>query len=471
MAGQFGQRRFGHRRSIRFTAGVAVLAVTMGLTACGSGTKTAKPNDTTPTTSGTTQPVLKTLGTGVTKTTVKIGVGLVDFDAIKDVPEVTQVRLQQEQIYQAYIDYINAHGGVAGRKLVAVYEKYIPIDSSSTQTVCTKFTDDDKVFAVTGTFYDSTGASQLCVAKQHHTVLLTFDVDKAMIDKATPGLLVTPATTPQRAVKVLIELLDKRHTFDGKKVAVLGQVKSSQIVNDSIVPDLKAAGVSLGTTGLLNIQGLDTSQPEAQLDSFIEKWKQENISIIFMSSYEATAQRFVQKLRKAMPNVQLLADNTQFLGYGQGAKREHITPKPYEGVLAASGPLHSQYEVSDNWKYCKDIYKQQTGKTAPGPDTIIPYKGSKTKTIDTYGVINDACQLLSMFVDIGNRVGPWLNNTNWINTVNHFGHIPNRGTGPYSSLGIGKYDADDNFQLVQFDSSLPPDGNFKAITKLEDVSS
>ena len=56
-----------------------------------------------------------------------------------------------------------------------------------------------------------------------------------------------------------------------------------------------------------------------------------------------------------------------------------------------------------------------------------------------------------------------------MNTVNNFGHIANRGTGPYSSLGTGKYDADDNFRLVQFDSSLPPDGNWKAITGLQDV--
>ena len=59
-------------------------------------------------------------------------------------------------------------------------------------------------------------------------MLLTFDIDKSMIDKATPGLLITPANTPQRAVKVLIDLLDKREPFDGKKVAVLGQVKSSR---------------------------------------------------------------------------------------------------------------------------------------------------------------------------------------------------------------------------------------------------
>ena len=46
----------------------------------------------------------------------------------------------------------------------------------------------------------------------------------------------------------------------------------------------------------------------------------------------------------------------------QGAVRAKITPNPYEGILAASGPLGSEYEKSENWKYCKDIYEQQTGE-------------------------------------------------------------------------------------------------------------
>jgi hypothetical protein len=120
MAGHFERPQFG-RRHIRLTAaGAAALAIALVLSACGSGTSTAKPKDTTPTTSGTTQPVVKTLGTGVTNDTIKIGVGLVDYDAIKDVPEVTEVRLHQQEIYQAFIDNINEHGGVAGRKLVPV---------------------------------------------------------------------------------------------------------------------------------------------------------------------------------------------------------------------------------------------------------------------------------------------------------------------------------------------------------------
>ena len=42
-----------------------------------------------------------------------------------------------------------------------------------------------------------------------------------MIDKAPPGLLLTPGITPDRRLKVIMSLLKSQHTLDGKKVAVL----------------------------------------------------------------------------------------------------------------------------------------------------------------------------------------------------------------------------------------------------------
>ena len=59
-----------------------------------------------------------------------------------------------------------------------------------------------------------------------------------------------------------------------------------------------------------------------------------------------------------------------------------------------------------------------------------------------------------MFHDIGEKVGQYLNNANWTNTVDHFGKITNRGSGPYSSLHTGKYSADDNWRLQAYDSTI-----------------
>jgi len=444
-----------------------VVLAALALSACGSGGSTAKssPSTTPPTVSAK---VVKSYGPGVTADSVKIGVTLINYDLIKDLPDVSEVRLDQQRIYQAYIDNVNANGGIAGKKIVPVYKLYIPVGSAGLITICTALTEDDNVFATIGTYFDTSGDAQLCMAKQHKRVLLTFDLNQGILKAAPPGLIVTPGYTPERSVKIMLDLLQKEHKLDGKTVGVMGNASSANVVNQTIMPELKRLKVKMGATGLLSVgSSTDTTTAQSQLDSLIERWKTDNVDTIFISSKEAAALRFVQKLRKELPNVQLLADDASLLSSAQGAVRDKLKPNPYEGVIVSAGPTSTEYENGPNWKYCKDIYKKETGKDAPGPNDVIPYKGSTTKTVGTYGTINDACQLLSMFQDIGNKVGKWLNNDNWVNTVNNYGEIVNRGSGQYSSLHTGKYEAEDNWRLLAFDSSLPPNGNWKSLTPLE----
>ena len=450
-------------RVVMLVAGVLVVAVL--LAACGSGTAKTGPKP-----SSTVAPPSKstTLGVGVTATTIKVGVSLLDYACVASF--TNSLRFGQPANYQVFIDYVNQHGGVAGRKIVPVYKLFCPIGTATVLASCTSLTEDSQVFAVMGTFYDPSGDGQTCIAAQHHRVLLTFDLTQAIIDKSPPGLIVNAGSNPERLVRVLLTLLSKRGTLKGKTVGVLGDTTGSATVNGTILPGLRKLGVKLGTAGLLTISGADTTAAQSQLDSFIERWKTEHVDTVFLSGYAASSVQFVTKLRKELPNLLLLSDNGQVLGEAQQLKHLGVTPNPYEGLITAGGQTSTEYENGPNWKYCKDIYKQETGKNAPGPNDVIPYKGSKTQTLDTYGSINDACQLVTMFHDIGQRVGRYLNNTNWVNTVNTYGPITNRGSGPYSSLTKGKYDAEDNWRLEQFDSSLPPNGQFRPLTPVQDIT-
>ena len=67
--------------------------------------------------SGTTQ--------GVTKDEIKVGIPLVDFNAIKDFVDYTFG--DTEAISKVFVDYINKNGGIDGRNIVPVYKKYPPI--------------------------------------------------------------------------------------------------------------------------------------------------------------------------------------------------------------------------------------------------------------------------------------------------------------------------------------------------------
>jgi len=442
---------------------VWILALLIGATLLASCSSGGKTTSTTASSSGQST----TLGVGVTAKTIKVGVSLVDFSCIEQF--VNQIRVNQNVIYDNFIKYVNDHGGVAGRTVVPDYQYFCPIQNAQALALCTKFTEDDHVFAVIGNFVDFSGDAQTCLAKDHNTVLVTFQLSQAIMNLSPPGLIILPGPTPERVDTVLLNLMQKEHTLKGKKIAVLGELTSQNVVNDSVVPGLKRLGVPMGSTAILDVTGSDTSAAQTQLDSFIERWKSEDVNALFVSGTQVTSQQFIEKVRAEMPNVMLVTDNdaTVTLGYGQQERQIGRKPNPYEGIITAGGPTSAEYDAGPNWKFCASVYKEETGKVAPNAETIIP--GPNGKTLDTYGNINDACQLLTLFQEIGNRVGKNLNVANWVHAVNTYGPIRDYGGGQYASLHTGKYDDDDTFRLETLNSSLGPKGDWQPLTPLEDV--
>jgi ABC-type branched-subunit amino acid transport system substrate-binding protein len=441
---------------------LVVLAIVVVLAACGSSSKKGTPP------AGTKAPSAQStaLGTGVTANAIKLGISLTDFECIKGA--IDFIRVNQEQNYQAYIDDINERGGINGRKIVPVFHRFCPIpDAARLVSICTKFTDDDKVFAVMGNLFDPSGNAQTCVAKKHKTVLFAYMLTKEIIDKSPPGLIIYPGNVPERTTQILTGLLKNAGTLSGKKVAILGETTSSKTVTSSVEPALKALGVQTGSTAILQIAGLDTTSAQSQLDSFIERWKTEGVNALFVSGTQVASNQFLDKVRSEMPEVLLVTDVGEVLDFAKDATKAGKKPNPYEGILAATGPTESEYDSSENWKYCADIYKAKTGKDAPKSTTVLPEIDGKRD--DLYNAINDACQMLTTFEQIAQKVGPYLNNENWQSTVDNFGPIINRGGGQYASLSKGKYDFNDTFRLSAFDSSIAPTGNWKSLTDLENI--
>ena len=241
-------------------------------------------------------------------------------------------------------------------------------------SLCTQFTEDEHVFAVIGDFVDLTGQAQPCIAKQHKTVLITHR------PHAGDHRLGAARDDPRRSTRtrsarssIRSSCLQKQHTLDGKKVAVLGEATTQQSVKNVLVPGLKKMGVDLGTTAILTISGSDTTAASAQLESFIEKWKTEGVDTVFLSGLQVSAQQFVPDLVKAMPGVQL---------HRRQQHRRHVRPEPAEGRRHAQSVrrdhrrrrarARSEYDQSANWKTCAAIYEKYFHKKAPDQETVIP---------------------------------------------------------------------------------------------------
>jgi hypothetical protein len=240
-------------------------------------------------------------------------------------------------------------------------------------------------------------------------------------------------------------------------------------VNDIILPGLKKAKVKTGSTAILNITGTDTTAAQAQVDSFVEKWKTEGVNMVFLSGNLVSAKQFAESIKKGLPKATLVTDTDTSLDQAKGEQDAGVNPNPYEGMISGMGATQSERwaDKTPGLAECVKIYEDATGETVPGPDERKTSADGKSINLDQ--AVTDACGDLMMFKAIAEKVGPNLTTKNWQKTVNSFGKIalpPNL----YSSLCKGKYDAQDDFQLIAYDSSVGESGDWKTLTPIKDAS-
>lgn len=429
---------------------VAVMTVALVGVSCGSGTSSkASSPTTTAAANSPAAPVSKTLGQGVTATSIRIGFVLIDYSTV--VQFIHNTAGNQVQTYQVFVNDLNKHGGVLGRKIIPSYETYAPIGTAGPLAACASLTEDKKVFATIGVMYDATGAGPLCFVNQHKTILISHLLTQGLLNRVTtPGLLLTVDSTPERSTQVLLSLLKRQHTLSGKTVAVLGEEQSRASVTSTVVPGLKQLGVKMGSTAILTISSTDFTVPEAQLDSYIEKWKTQHVNAVFLSGDDVVAAQLVRKLRARMPGVLLMTDSPTST---QANAKGEPNPNPYDGMLAATNlPAQPNFE-QPSYQACAKTYRDALGKPVIAPALVKP--GPDGNKVEVYGAMENACADLAFFKYVAGKVGPYLNDQNWVRAIDNLGNIDNVIPGDhYASIHTGKYDASDDFGIAKYDQSI-----------------
>jgi len=446
---------------------VAPIGMLVIAAACSSSGKIGAPTSTRPAGRTTTSSVPKdtSLGTGVTATQIKVGVMTIDYTCVAQFIDFEEP--DQQRAYQVYFDEINAQGGINGRKLVPVFKSYCPIQLATEQTACTSLTDDNKVFAAIGSFYDPSGNAQLCFAKQHRTIIIGSPLTQAIIDRGPPGFMLTTDITSERRLRVIMALLKKENTLAGKKVAVVDIAADHARVKSVVTPALRDLSVQRGADATLTIAGSDTTAALTQLDSFIEHWKADGTNTLILVGDEVSSKQFVEKIKAAVPQMKLISDTTGVLDGAREEQTAHVTPNPYDGIITAEGQTGLEHMKTPHFPFCRDPWEKATGVKVPSPNAIVRLPNGKQNNI--YDEVETACAFTTFFATIAKRVGPYLNDTNWVNTVNNFGPIDDTST-IYASIHRGKYDADDTYGLVAYDHTIGAAGDWTHVTPEENVS-
>ncbi|MHB8465880.1 MAG: type 1 periplasmic-binding domain-containing protein [Acidimicrobiales bacterium] len=190
---------------------------------------------------------LASTDTGVTPTQIKVAAILLNLAGAIGNSAVAQPSPQvQQQMAQAVVDEINAHGGVACRKLVVAFYEANPIDPASTHNVCLQI-QQAGVFAVIGGFAFPQGAND-CLAQQKIPVLGNIAPTPDEAKQYYPYLMSVSPDPVQDFKNAILGLRDRGWFTAGqgfKKLSILEDDCSPEI-NHAVFSFLLQAGITSG---------------------------------------------------------------------------------------------------------------------------------------------------------------------------------------------------------------------------------
>jgi hypothetical protein len=179
-------------------------------------------------------------GPGVTDEAIKVVFVAVDLDAVKKTTGFKNASVgDQEAQVQALEDWVNDHGGLAGRKLDAVFRLYDASKDTpaAEEQLCNKITQDDKAFAVVMTGQYQTNARPCYTDRQ--TLVLDaslYAMSQDYLDKYSPYLWTASFPEYDGFVRSYVKVLQEQAFFDGEDS--VGLVAADSPVNRGTIENL-----------------------------------------------------------------------------------------------------------------------------------------------------------------------------------------------------------------------------------------
>ena len=249
---------------------------------------------------------------GITPTTVSVGISWTDTAAVNAAVSGTGASdskagdMLAEQ--RAIAKWMNAHGGIAGRKIALVEHQNNINDDSSTaaQKMCANWTEDHHVVAGLGVYAASTAVTGVACLAKHKTLAIgsSYDVGSQRHFDMFRPYYYAPASMEMAAVgKSYAQGLVTQGFFTKKaKIGVL--VYDSPEFHDGVTnglsPALKAAGLSI--TDLTWIQPPSALSDEGRLVANIQsaalKYRSDGIThVLFLDGNSSITYFFIQQAK------------------------------------------------------------------------------------------------------------------------------------------------------------------------------
>jgi substrate-binding family protein len=393
---------------------------------------------------------------GVTEDTVRIGVSILDFDALKEMGLQNFGWGDQRLVWEFYLDRLNERGGVAGRQVDAELSFYNPAFALEAEAACLRMTEDRDVFAVVGAFLGPAESATPCLTDQEDLVVFGGTMTVDLLEGAR-NVWVGDGAADRRRIPAFFELLDQAGYVDGQRVAVVSGNENETDTDEVVLPILAGLGLDVVVTSVNSVSTDDVLEEDRFWDRTAERIRIENADVIVINGDTTGAIRGIA--RNGLEQQLWVVTATQLTNLGSTVDRADAN-----GALASGSASAEETWNEPRMAACvKEFTDAHPDIDVRGPLEV----GEGDERWDT--AIALACRWIAMFETVMNAAGPELTPDSVKAAYEGLGDVELPGYF-FASWGPGKPDANDGFRLSEWDSTVGENGSLVPVTDLLDAT-
>jgi ABC-type branched-subunit amino acid transport system substrate-binding protein len=396
------------------------------------------------TVAGSVRQVLTASDRGVTATSIKLGVLLLDVGGLGQigvgVPGVDPE--EERKAYQGFIDDLNARGGVLGRKVEPVYRKYDVASDDAQRAACLHLTQDAKVFAIVdaGGFRN---APVLCITEENKTPFI--NVGQSGMPKhwypRSAGRLFTFFLGGERIMRNFAFELHRLNQLKDKKIGILADLRPGQKETvDVLVDALGDLGYAVThRSDLAN----DLSVGASQVPVEVQQMRTKGVDALVIVANTIYASQFVQTAQSQRYDLKYFVSDWQS---GNTDVYAQSMPDNFAGALAITATRTGEWRVgmpeAPADAACRKVYEARVGKKLPR---------TNLSESNFYGQVVRLCSALQVFAGAATRAGTTLTRDLLGRGVQALGSLQLGDFGG-GSFAVGKFDAADVVRTMQWEA-------------------
>jgi Periplasmic binding protein len=402
-----------------------------------------------------------TAAPGVTKDSIKVVFPTVSLNSIagqQGFARDIEYGMQSKAI-QVFVDDINAHGGIGGRKIVPEIDVFDPTDPAGMRALCKNWTQSsDPAFAVIDGLGAFEGDNQLCVTQEGHTPMLA--QWSTVSDWTTAGAPYLWWTGIDQSVLLdtLVswglhaKLLGAGHTVG----IIAGDRAADQLaLQQALLPALKAAGIDHPEVATIAASP-DAANATVASDAaiIVQRFRDAGVdSVIPLIPFNAFFPYIQAETQQEWYPKLLLSDYESSIQIGLG-----LIPDPYgkaleeqQGVTAITlGGIdddrpEDQGGYDDGVRACYDTWRKAV---KPPPPPASPY-------LEEQGPVVAWCGAIRLFAAAARDAGPNPDRRTFVQAMSRIRNFPGTWS-PTLSYGPDKFYGPTQYQVVKIHNNDPP---------------